>query len=169
VSSKPKKKRTAFDVILWILGAVVMLGAFFAVAALVVFARSDTGRKTFGILGEVNDAQKAPGTRELRKLGCNSATVMDSLKMEALLRDDASPGAGTGEHWLIVSCQGGFLKKPPTCDEVADTYVRAVGKAAAPMLVAVTSPKDPGGGCRRRYSPEGLGLGPASFDGDAGP
>jgi hypothetical protein len=170
----PKKTSKTLVIVLSILGAFVMLGALVVIVAIVAFARSDTGKKTIDIMKEAREAQNAPGTRELRKLGCEQASAMDMDRFGRLLNDDAALKDDEEDedaafrrtsqmYRVMVSCQGGFLRTPPSCDDVAQTYVDAVGTVPGPFIVSVTNPKDPMHPCNGEYSADGTRLPPRRY------
>jgi hypothetical protein len=104
------------------------------------FATSERGKKIVSAVASgaqiAADAQSAPGTAEIRALGCRTAMVMDTQKI-AELAAQFDAGVHTDGARLIVSCDAASPSKPPSCDDVAATYVKAVGRAAAPFDVAV--------------------------------
>jgi hypothetical protein len=142
----PKKKGSSGCLIaLAIVGGLLILIVGIAAYGVYRVSQSPEGRKVFGAIREVQrtavDAATAPGTAELRRLGCQQAMVMDLNNMVKLFAGDAGLPAGTEEGpMLLVNCQLGLLAKSIPCGEVARTYVAAVGSAKGPFQVHVTAP-----------------------------
>jgi hypothetical protein len=91
-------------------------------------------RDTARVVGE---SANAPGTRELRELGCDSAMVMD---LNAWLRVFGADGGTPGQEGAIdryVICGAGLFATPPSCDRVAQTYAGAVGGVAGSFQAMV--------------------------------
>jgi hypothetical protein len=171
-----KKKWSTLSIVMAVFAVLGMLVVLVAIGAIVTLARTDTAKKGFALLGEVQEAQKAPGMRELRKIGCETAMVMETEKLLAITAIDggASPeDASEDVCRLIVTCQGGLFRTVPTCDQVAGTYVDAVHEASGTFCVMVSSSKDPKPGCQERYSATGASLGslgtPKTHGGSAKP
>jgi hypothetical protein len=129
--------------------AILIVGGIVVVIALVMgfvayrFATSPDGKKLVAAVSSgaalVAEATNAPGTTELRALGCSTPMVIDAEKIAAIAQafGDAGTAKVEGDEGLAVVCgmNGG---KPPTCDEVAETYVKAVGgTASASFAVSV--------------------------------
>jgi hypothetical protein len=95
----------------------------------------------------------APGSAELRAAGCDAAVVLDLAKVSSLFDAGSTPGA-TG---IVVSCAVNPGHASPACDDLAKTYVKAVGGASGNFVVQV----QPQGGqptCKKVYSPKGVFL-----------
>jgi hypothetical protein len=97
-----------------------------------------------------SDGMHAPGTNELRRLGCDPAIVMDM----ALLLGDAA-AVRPGEPRYVVSCDvtGG---QAPTCEQAAGVYFGAIGGAATgnvSLRVSRSGASAPL--CSRVYAPSG--------------
>jgi hypothetical protein len=108
---------------------------------------SPTGRGVVGVIGQIlslqSKALKAPGTKELRALGCQQAMVMsfeDMRKIFAVL--DAGAAAKEEDppppFDELVICSVRIMGSAPTCETVSQTYVSAVGPRARPYLVTVS-------------------------------
>jgi hypothetical protein len=155
----PKKKGMSGCMIalLVVVGLCVVGGL---VIGLIVWrvATSEEGKKIVNAVSSgaqmAVEAQNAPGTAELRALGCAQAMVMDAAKVQELAAQfgDAGPKA----NGLIVTCNVSRAGKAPTCDDVATTYVKAVGgRASGRFEVTVDANGDKKAGCAVVYDPEG--------------
>lgn len=119
------------------------------------------------IVVEVQAAQKAPGTKELRKLGCEQASAFDGkklLKIVQRMEDEVAKQQGREPKkvddknaGVYVYCKN-TMGTTPTCDEVAQAYVKAAsptdGFVATVAQVAETK-------CSGSYSADGKHLGEA--------
>ena len=113
------------------LGAIAAL----AVVAVVLFLRSETGRRIVRIAKAgreiAHDAATAPGVAELRGLGCLEAGVVD---LETVASQLGGPGtrrsAPPTVAPLVVVCRVRSPEESVPCDEVAGTYVEANGGEA---------------------------------------
>lgn len=133
--------------------------------------------KEFGTLvggiGEVAavmlEAQSAPGTSELRGIGCDQAYAVDTVKLQKAIQkveDEVAKKEGRAPKKVDIMKDGGKLvgctvtgTKMPSCDEVASTYVSATSPGE-PFMVNV-SRKNSGASCAERYSADGKSLGKA--------
>jgi hypothetical protein len=106
-----------------------------------------------GVMGASWRARSAPGTSELREqAGCDQAVAMDGAEMDRVMRDaqDASAVAS----WSFVTCQVGFLAKPPACERVAQIYAAAAHPSRG-FLVSVQRMGKLQPECREAYDPGG--------------
>jgi hypothetical protein len=96
----------------------------------------------------------APGTAELRRLGCDPAMVLDMGK----LLGDAS-AIRSGEPSYVVTCDVPGAQAP-ACERVAATYFGAVGVSPGGIVnIRVSRPGSSVPLCARRYAPSGMDLG----------
>jgi hypothetical protein len=122
------------------------------------FATSPDGKKIVSAVTSgaavVAEATTAPGTKELRAIGCTTAMVIDAAKVAALAQTLGDGGNVTvdGDERLAVVC-GTSGSTAPTCDQVAATYVAAVGAAREPFAVSVA--KSGQSQCEGRYLADG--------------
>jgi hypothetical protein len=149
---------------LLIVGSLALLGAIVAGIGIYAFATSDIGKTTFKVIGEGSKiAQKgmtAPGTTEIRGLGCEQAMVIDMKDFAVLMSDilDAGPDAAMPEG-LMVTCQVRGSARAPSCDDVAATYVGAVGTASSQFVVSVQRQGDSNPLCQSTYDADGALIG----------
>jgi hypothetical protein len=171
----PKKKTSTLTIVLAVIGGgfvLVVLGI--AVAAYAVWSNPE-GRKFVGMLGEsmkvMQKAQKAPGTKELRALGCGQAMALDLEDLERITRYIDSGGVPMPSViGRMVVCAAQPWDTPPSCDAVVGKYLGVVGKLDRPVLVSVTQSGKgkplcqtiyDGGGAKLEDSDSDLGLPPA--------
>lgn len=151
------------------LGVLAVLGGGFAVYR--AYKTNPELQAAFEVAQIVLDSQDAEGTSELRKdAGCQAAYVMD---MERLMKVTKMLDAGIEDApddmpAVLVVCQVGAFGDAPSCDDVAKTYVDAVGTAKGDFAAVVT--KGSGGNnntCEMLYDEDGKSKG--SFDSSSAP
>ncbi len=138
------------------------------VVAVVVYlvVTSNAGKTAIKLVGEGTQlAQKglnAPGTTELRSLGCEQAIVLDMKDVGSMMNDvfDAGVGVDSGTlDGLMVTCTLSNRAAPISCDDVARTYVTAVGgTATAQFTVTVKHQSDSRALCESTYDATGALL-----------
>jgi hypothetical protein len=102
-----------------------------------------------------DEGMRAPGTAELRQLGCEHALVVD---MARLLGNGGHVRAG--EPRYMVTCDVPASADPPACDRVAAVYFRAIGGSADdPVGVRVLRDGAGAPACSHLYAPSGADLG----------
>ena len=150
--------------------ALAIVGAFFVLVALIVgiwtykFVTSKEGQSVISAVGEgaqiMKEAMNAPGTAELRKLGCDVAMVLDMDKFQKLINrfNDAGGGA-TADTSVMVICQVKKAASAPTCDDAAHTYVGAVGAQPRKFAVMVQEKDRDKAVCSSTYAPSGSKIG----------
>jgi hypothetical protein len=111
-------------------------------------APSDSAR-----VAAVDDGLHAPGTEEVRAIGCDRALVLD---MQRVLGSSLRPG----DPRTIVTCDVASKDGAPTCERVASTYFSAVKTAEANVAVRVMREAPPEALCARVYAPSGADIGP---------
>ena len=145
-----------------IVGGLILLGGLLAAFFVYRFVSSPDGQKIVSAVTSgaalASEAASAPGTKELRGIGCTNAAVFDAAKVEAIARtfgDAGAPEGLPGERLAIV-CEVRRGGTAPTCDQVATTYLGAIGgRAAGPFQVTVGVANGGEPGCEERYSAEG--------------
>ena len=140
VPDQPRKQKGSSGCLL----ALGIVGGIALVLALVVgvlvwrVLRSETAQEVIGFIGDASQvtqkALNAPGAAELRKAGCDEAMVMDLADFVRLAnrhfrRDGGLPSAKAEGRMVTCGLAAGSSKTLP-CDEVARTYVVALGGAA---------------------------------------
>ncbi len=156
-------------------GCLIGLGVFGAILLLLLIVGgvllykvldSPEGRKIVSAVADTTkltqEAMNAPGTAELRTLGCNQAMVIDTERMMAIM-ESFTPDAGKTKlsEKTMVTCQMGLMAKTaPSCEEVANGYLAAVPTPAGDFIVQVTMQGASKAKCLKRYSPAGVALDP---------
>jgi hypothetical protein len=91
----------------------------------------------------------APGTKELRAMGCAQAMVLNTDEAARLLGKEGPHDSGQ-----VVVCAAADDDKAPSCNDVAETYLAAIGgDAHAPFVVTVR--RNQGKHCTVRYGADG--------------
>jgi hypothetical protein len=102
-----------------------------------------------------DEGTRAPGTTELRQLGCEHALVVDMAKLlgdASLVRRD--------EPRYMVTCDVPAAVEPPTCERAAAAYFGAVGGTVDDNVgVRVLREGSSAPACSRLYAPNGADLG----------
>jgi hypothetical protein len=160
----PKKSNGCLIAAL-IVGGILLVGVIVVAVGIYMVATSPAGMKAMSAVGDgievTKEAMNAPGTPELRALGCQQAMVMDLEKIQGIVQkysDDAAPAKpATSKYRLQVSCQAG-AGTAPSCADVADTYRKAVGKPAG-KFVAIVQRSRNRRDCSKLYDVDGTDLG----------
>jgi hypothetical protein len=155
------KKGSGCLIAVAVAGGIVVLFVIVIVVAVVHFLGTKEGKNLASIVGEgakiALQAQSAPGAREVRKVGCAQAAVMDTdawVRLARLGDQDASePGKPPAS--VLVSCTGNLLRTPPTCDDVSKAYLAAVPPPPGRVLVQVLAPGDRRPRCSNLYEADG--------------
>jgi hypothetical protein len=137
----PTKKKTSGCLI-----AILAVGGggLLIAMAVVIFAvrwmRSPEGQRITAAVGEtakvMQEAAAAPGTEELRGLGCKQAFVIDMDRMQSIFAGFDDARAAQPNVKTAVMCQ----VSPSTslgCDEIAATYTSAVPSRPGPFMAQV--------------------------------
>ena len=145
------------------------MAGLFALCALVAgifiyrYVSSEEGQKVVSAVTSsaalLSEATSAPGTNELRAIGCDTAMVVDVNRMQAIADAfDGGKDAFTGGARTIVSCQPRWGTPSPECDAVAAAYVAAVQRAPGPFVVTVGGKPGDNPHCQAVYSATGVKL-----------
>jgi hypothetical protein len=125
----PKKKSgRGCLILLSVLGGLFFLGLVGVGVAAWTAASSPKGQQALRVLQEMKAAQNAPGTRELKAIGCHQAMVIDMDTVGKDIQALFDSGVANPENLpakLSVYCQPGPFDTPPTCADVARTFVKA--------------------------------------------
>ena len=151
-----------------LIASLIVGGLFlFAVLALVLFGyryvQSGKGKAIWNAFKEATaiaeQGMNAPGTAELRELGCKQAFVMDTSQLAKLGEAFSGIGGKPSEKssmGTMVVCMVGYLGRGPSCDEAAAVYVKALGGSAPhPFVVMVKAQSSSKADCFSSYSPDG--------------
>jgi len=147
--------------VLIITGALMVI--FFAVAAVALYAISRhpevqrAARVVGGAMRVMSEAAAAPGTGELRAVGCDRAMVFDTSRLAELAREleDTEAEHGADPEVRLVVCQRASADAVPECDAVARRYVQAVPTQPGPFTVMVQSVQEQQTRCMSRYAADG--------------
>jgi hypothetical protein len=136
---KKKSKRGCLIAVI-VVAAVILLIIIALVAGGIFFMKSETGQKIVGLAGAMMEGSKAPGTAELKAMGCEQALVVDAEKFNDLLQlaDRELPLAEEFKGKLVI-CQAPSAGTAINCEDVARTYRGTFGETAPhPFAAAVT-------------------------------
>ena len=166
----PKKKSSGSGCLIaaLIVGGLVLLVLLIGGIALFQATRTGKGKAILGMITEgvkmAEEGMNAPGAAEVRELGCDQAFVMDMSRFIEFVEPLATDGDKPFDKKKfekefsgpIVACRMTLLGDPPTCDEVAATYVKALGGSAPqPFKVIVQAQGRGGSQCFASYSANG--------------
>ena len=150
-------------IVVSVIGLVTAIVAGVAIYLVVTSSAGQTAIKLVG--GTTKLATKglnAPGTTEIRAMGCEQAMVLDMKEFSALMNDAFDGGLGLGDaglEGLEVECSLSASASPVACDDVAKTYLRAVGgTASAEFAVRVKRQNDTRPLCESTYDADGTFL-----------
>ena len=167
------RQRSAFLTLLYFL-----LGAFAVVAlvggvGLYLFLRTGEGQKLLAIAKEgsalLSEAALAPGTGELRSIGCDSALALPAGRILDLLRQIGPEARTAAIEEGFVSAGGLDPAMPvvfcaqqrpgtPDCVSAAKIYASAVAPPPARFVVLMAPRPGNLAGCSGVYGPDGSRL-----------
>ena len=163
----PQKKGMSGCMIAFIVVSIVgLVTAIVGGVAIYLIATSSTAQTAFKLVGSstklVTKGLNAPGAAEIRAMGCEQAMVLDMKEFGELMNDAFDGGLGLGDagmSGLEVECALSASASPLACDDVAKTYVRAVGgTASAEFAVRVKRQNDARPLCESTYDTDGTFL-----------
>jgi hypothetical protein len=163
----PKKKGISTGCIIAIVMVLLFFGGIGAVVLVIGYTVSQDKdvQNVFGAIGDatkiVAEAQTAPGTAELRGLGCEQAMALDPAKMAKIADRFTDAGVAppsTANFDRIVMCQVSAFGTAPSCDDAARAYVRGASPSNNFMLSVQEANKHRS--CGGIYSPAGALLTP---------
>ena len=159
-----KKGPSGCLIALAILGGLVVLGIAAIAFGLWRFSKTEDGKALVdgvqkGYAASV-EAQSAPGTNELRTMGCATAAVFDNAKLAKTWSYGDGGLKTTTQRDLrrTVVCGTSFTTDPPPCDQVAATYVRAVGPVPEGFVVVTSKAGHTTPICQASFSPDATRL-----------
>ena len=164
----PQKKGMSGCMIAFIVVSIIgVVTALVAGIAIYLVVTSDAGKTAIKLVGGgtklATKGLNAPGTPEIRAMGCEQAMVLDMKEVSDLMNDAFDAGLRLGDaglQGLEVECALSASAAPVTCDDVAKTYLRAVGgTASAEFAVRVKRQNDTHPLCERTYDTDGTFLG----------
>jgi hypothetical protein len=143
-------------------GAAAVVVVLVAVV-LVVRSCSDAGASARGSgadgvnahAGVADEGMRAPGTKELRELGCEHALVVDMAKLLG-----GASRSRPGEPRYMVTCDVPAGVEPPSCERAAGAYFGAIGGMADENVgVRILRAGSSTPVCSHLYAPNGADLG----------
>lgn len=153
-----KKSGRGCVIVLAVLGGLFFLGVVGVGIAAWMAASSPKGQQALKVVQEMKAAQNAPGTLELKTIGCSEAMVidMDTVGKDVMsLFDSGALNSGKLPAKLSVYCQPGpFVDTPPTCADVARIFVKAA-PPTEPFLATVQRQGDKKTLCSSLYAKTG--------------
>ncbi len=164
-AAPPQKKgcSTGCWIALAVVGGLFVIGGGIAGYVVWSIAQDPDVKKAIGVvsggLGLIKDAQTAPGTSELKRMGCQEALVFDVEKLFDFA-EEHNPEKGKfkrpqADIGALVLCQ--TPKKKLSCEDIAEAYVDA---AEPDEEFAVTvSHTDAKRNCSERFDKNGKSLG----------
>jgi hypothetical protein len=161
---QPKKSGNGCLIAMAVVGGLLLILGIFVAIGVYKFASSKEGKQLISIVGEgakvMAEAQTAPGTAELKKLGCKQPMVMSMERLAKIVQEINDAGSDDmGGVAVMVMCPVGLLDKPPSCDDAARTYVSAVPTPPGKFVVNVTVQGKNEPHCNNLYAPDGKRLG----------
>ena len=174
--SQPKK-RSGCLVALYVLFGIGLLGLVIGGIGVWAFLRTEEGQRVLQVAQDgaawVVEASNAPGTPELRELGCEAAmvsnadaavdvfmTLIPEAEKQEQLRNDLASGAGENldELRIIVCTVGRFAGPAPDCAAISQTYSRAVYDAPDSFYVLAIRQGQDAPSCQGIYASDGTLL-----------
>ncbi|MBW2713296.1 MAG: hypothetical protein JRC77_06045 [Deltaproteobacteria bacterium] len=127
-------QKTGIPLVFKIMAGLMLFVALFIAMAVSFYRDCEECHKYasifMGVFDEMQTAMVAPGTKEMRKLGCDQAMAIDMGKFakftEAFEEDIESEGPNEELSGItMVFCQYGSLfdSDGPVCDEVVHAYI----------------------------------------------
>jgi hypothetical protein len=171
----PKKKGLSTGCIVALVAVLVFFGSIAAVVMFIGyrFSQDKDVQNVLGAIGEaatiMAEAQSAPGTSELRALGCEQAMAIDPAKMmkiaDRLADAGAPPSAAAPDVSRIVMCQVSAFSVAPTCDDAARAYVRGASPTGKFVLTVQKGSSGSNKHCSGVYSSSGTLVSPGGAGG----
>ncbi len=147
---------------LLVVGIVGLVIALVGGVAVYLVATSSVGKTAIRLVNEApklaEKGMNAPGMAEVRALGCDQAFALDMNDVGDLMSDLIDAGAKGMPDGIMISCQVRAGARPPTCDDVASTYVRAVTTASKDFMVTVQEQGSKKTRCESSYDTSGAPI-----------
>ncbi len=165
-------EKTGIPLVFKIMAGLMVLVALFIAMAVSFYRNCEECHKYtsifMGVFGEMQTAMVAPGTKEMRELGCDQAMVIDMEKFaqftEAFEEEAESEALDEELSGItMVFCQYGsiFDTDGPVCDEVVRSYISGANPTTEEELAVMvqhSNAEEPE--CAAFYSAEGEYLRP---------
>jgi hypothetical protein len=171
-----RKKKSGLVIVIYVMAAAALLVILVGGIVLVItgvkaalFFGGEDGKKMIEGVKETYEiameAQKAPGTEELRAAGCDTASVMNLADMMDAVsnfvgeEDQKELEAVAESQTTMVICQVSFGDDPPLeCDEIARVYGAAVPEAPEELMIQSQKAGRIKDHCVGIYAPDGTFL-----------
>lgn len=157
----PKKSSNGCLIAALIVGGVLLVGALGVGIGIYAFVQSDIGQTTIKVVGAtkrlMDKGATAPGAAQVRARGCDQAMVLDAHDFDELMDalSDGGTDAGMPDGTMVI-CTVRVGMSPPSCDDLAATYVAAVGgEASSEFVVSVQQQGNNTPICRESYDAGG--------------
>lgn len=134
VRTSPHSEKSGIPLVFKIMGILMIIMILLVVMAVSFYQNCD-GCKKFASLAmdgfqEIQAAMVAPGTDEMRALGCTEAMALDMKKFEAFIEAFDNDGEPTEEkdpflETTMVFCKrdSAFTPTGPECDDLVAAYI----------------------------------------------
>lgn len=151
-----KKSGNGCVIALLVVASIILVGSAAIAFGIYKVATSKEGKAVLGVMGEAVEAQNAPGTEEVRALGCDQAMAMDIDKLGKMFQALDAGAPPRDVFSTMVICQVGVFDKAkaPSCDDVARVY-RPAGHPKRPFMVMVQTQGDRKASCTAVYDVDG--------------
>jgi hypothetical protein len=165
-AQKKKKGMSGCLIAIFVFAGVIAIGVLIFAIGMWRALSTPEGKQLVKAIGDtaklMEEAQNAPGAKEVaKKGGCQQALVIDVQKMAELVDEFGDAGMKDGTSTLrermMVTCQVGFARTPPTCETLAQTYVDAA-HPTEPFRVTVQKQGDTQRVCDRGFTSTGQPL-----------
>ncbi len=171
-----RKKKSGLVIVIYVMAAAALLVILVGGIVLVItgikaamFFGGEDGKKMIEGVKETYEiameAQKAPGTEELRAAGCDTASVMNLGEMLGAVsnfvgeEDREEIEAIDSDEMTMIVCQVNFGDKAPLeCDAIARVYGAAVPDAPPELMVQSQKAGRIKDHCVGVYAPDGTFL-----------
>jgi hypothetical protein len=167
VSTAPApEKKPATSLTRIVLGVGLVLSAAAVAGGVVIYRWAHDPRREV-VIALVAEAQRRPGARSVKDLGCDMAMIQDDADYQAIAESQGRKLGDPIPSGFLVSClrRADNTKPEPTCALIATVYGKAVREPPKKFFVQVLvqGGEAPVKKCEGVYSPQGELLEPASF------
>ncbi len=180
------RQRSPFRTLLYFLFGLVFVVALVGGVGLYLFLRTDQGKKILAVAREgsalLSEAAVAPGTSELRSIGCETALVVPAGKIGDLFgqlepqvplgeleRGFASVGRLAAETPVIFCAQKRGQAGTPDCASAARAFAGAVDPPPERFAILMAPRRGDLAGCSGLYAPDGTRVADLPKDDPAPP
>lgn len=151
--------------VMMVFAAVLVGAAAYGGTRLALYLSTPAGRQTLtalrGAMSALAAGQAAPGAAELRRAGCDDATVLDQSGLRKMVSSDQPRDAATttnAPNGAFVLCMVQTSILAPACDQLAHIYCDAAAPSE-PFDLSVTVTTTRKTVCSGRYDPAAMRVG----------